>query len=79
MPIIENLEQYIEHLGVGLFYFVQQDAAVGLAAHTLGELSALVIAHVTGRRTYQPGHGVSLLELRHVQPNHGVFAAEHEL
>ena len=76
---VEYLKQDVEHLWMRLFYLVQQDAAVVLAPHSFGQLTALVVPHVTRRRSDQAGHRVPFLELGHVQPNHGIFIAEHEL
>ena len=45
----------------------------------LGELAAPLVAHVAGRRADQPVDGVILLVLAHVEHDHGVLAAEHEL
>src|SRR5690606_23931933 len=53
--------------------------AVGLAAHGLGELAALVVAHITGRRTHEPGNAVTLLVLAHVDARHGVLVVEEDL
>ena len=52
---------------------------IGLAPHLLGELAALVIAHIAGRRPDQPGDGVLFHVFRHIQPDHGVFVTEHGL
>ena len=52
---------------------------VRLAAHGLGELAALVVADVAGRRADEPGHGVLLHVLRHVDLDHRVLVAEQEL
>ena len=49
------------------------------AAHGLGQLAALVVADVAGRRADEPGHGVLLHVLRHVDLDHRVLVAEEEL
>ncbi|GIW09631.1 MAG: hypothetical protein KatS3mg061_0688 [Dehalococcoidia bacterium] len=64
--LVQDLEQDVEDLRVGLLDLVEQDDAVGLAPHRLGELAALVVAHVAGRRAHQPRNGVALHELGHV-------------
>ena len=53
--------------------------AVGPAAHRLGELAALLVADVAGGRADQPGHGVLLHVLGHVDADHGVLVVEEEL
>jgi hypothetical protein len=50
---------------------------VGLAPHRLGELAALVVADVAGRRADEPRHGVLLHVLAHVEPDHVLLAVEH--
>ncbi len=79
MAVVEDLEEHVEDLGVRLLDLVQEDEAVGLAAHGVGELAAVVVADVAGRRADETGDGVPLHELGHVELDHGVFAAEHEL
>ena len=49
------------------------------AAHGLGELAALLVADVAGRRADEPRHGVLLHVLRHVDADHRVLRVEHEL
>ena len=51
---------------MGLFDLVKQNDGVGLAAHRLGELAALFIAHVSGRRSDQSGDGELLHILGHI-------------
>ena len=51
----------------------------GPAADGLGELAALVVADVAGRRADEAGDGVPLLVLGHVDPDHRALVVEHEL
>ena len=48
-------------------------------AHRLGELAALLVADVAGRRADEPRDGVLLHVLGHVDPDHRVLRVEHEL
>ena len=48
--VVEQLEEHVEDVGVRLLDLVEENHAVGLAAHGLGELAALLVAHVPGRR-----------------------------
>ena len=64
---------------VGLLDLVQQDHRVGPAADRLGQLAALFVADVAGGRAHQPGHGVFLHVLGHVDPDHRLLGVEHEL
>ena len=52
--VVEHLEQDVEHVGVRLLDLVEQDDRVRPAAHRLGELAALVVADVAGRRADEP-------------------------
>src|SRR5439155_24607130 len=78
-PVLQDLEQDVEDVRVRLLYLVEQDDRVRLAAHSLRELAAFVVADVAGRRTDEPGHGVLLHVLLHVDLNHRVLVAEEEL
>ena len=77
--VLEDLEQDVEDVRVRLLDLVEQEHAVRLAPHGLGELAALVVADVAGRRADQPRHGVLLHVLGHVDPHHRVLVAEQEL
>ena len=48
-------------------------------AHGLGELAALLVADVAGRRADEPRDGVLLHVLGHVDADHRVLGVEHEL
>ena len=67
------------HVGVGLLALVEEDDRVGALAHRLGEHAALAEADVAGRRADEPGDGVLLLELAHVDRRHHALAAEHQV
>ena len=77
--VLEDLQQDVEHVGMGLLDLVEQQHAVGLAAHRLGQLAALVVADVARRRTDQARDRVLLHVLGHVDPDHRVLVAEQEL
>ena len=51
----------------------------GRCAHRLGEHAALAEADVAGRRADEPGDGVLLLELAHVDGDHHALAAEEQI
>ena len=53
-----------------LLYFIEEDHRVRLTPHSLGELSAFIIADVSGRRSDQSGNGMLLLILTHVDTGH---------
>ena len=62
---------------MGLFDFVKQHHAVGLAADGLRQLSRLIIAHVAWRRTDELGNRVLLHILGHIQSYKGIHTVEH--
>ena len=77
--VVEHLQQHVEHVGVRLLYLVEQHHAVGTTAHGLGELAALVIADVAGRRADEALHAELLHILGHVDAHHGALAVEQVL
>ena len=77
--LFQDLQQRVEHVGVGLFDLVEQHHAERLAPHGLGELAALFVADVAGRRTDQTADGVLLHVLAHVERDQRVLVAEQEL
>ena len=77
--VIEHLQQDVEHVGMGLLHLVEQHHAVGIAAHGLGQLAALVVAHVSRRRSDQTLHGELLHVLGHVDAHHGLLGIEQVL
>ena len=79
MAVVQDLEQDVEHVGVGLLDLVKEDDAVGLAPDLLGELAGLVVAHIARGRADDPGDRELLHELGHIQPDEGLGGVEHIL
>ena len=77
--VVEELEQDVEDVAVGLFDLVEEDHRVRPPPHGLGELAALLVADVAWRRADEPGHRVLLHVLGHVEPDHGALVVEEEL
>ncbi len=77
--VVEDLQQRVEHVRVRLLDLVEEDDAVRAAPHRLGELAALVVAHVAGRRADEPRHGVLLHVLAHVEADQRRLVVEQEL
>ena len=77
--VLQHLQQRVEHVRVRLLDLVEQHHAERLAPHLLGQLAALVVADVAGRRTDEPRHGVAVVELGHVELDQRVVVAEQEL
>ena len=78
-PVVHDLQQHAEDVGVGLLDLVEQDDGVGPAADRLGELAALVVPHVARGRADEARHRVLLHVLRHVDAHHRVLRVEEEL
>ena len=64
---------------MGLLDFVEQHHGVGLAPYGLGQLSTFVVAHVSGRRSYQTRYAMLLLVFAHVDTGHHGLVVEEEL
>ena len=77
--VIHHLQQDVEHIRVGLLHLVQQQHRIGAAAHRLGEITPLLVAHIAGGRADEAGHGMTLHKLGHVHPQHGRRGVEQEL
>ncbi len=62
-----------------LLDFVEEHHAVGSPPHGLGELTALLVADVSGWSAEEPRNGVLLAILAHVDAHQRVFVVEQEL
>ena len=60
--IVEDLEKYVEDVGMRLLYLVQKQHRVRAAADLFCELSCLLVANIAWRCTNQTTDGVTLLE-----------------
>ena len=49
--IVQYLQQNVEDIWMGLLYLIEEDNAVGLAAYSLCQLTALIIAYISRRGT----------------------------
>ena len=78
LAIFKDLQQDVEDVGMRLFDFVEQDDRVGRTLDALGELTALLVAHVARRRTDELRDRVLLHELRHIEADQRLLAAEEE-
>ena len=67
--VIEHLEEHVEDVAMGLFHFVEEDEGIGPAPHRLGQIATCLIADVPRGGTNEPGHGVLLHELGHIDAN----------
>ena len=77
--IIQHLQQNVEDIRVSLLHLVQQHHRVRLATHRFGQVTAFFIADIAWGSPHQPGHGMLLHELGHVDTHHGFFGIEQEV
>ena len=77
--VVHHLQQHVPDLGVGLLDLVEQDHGVRAPAHGLGQLAAVAVADVAGRRADQPRDRVRLAELGHVDPDERLLGREQPL
>ena len=54
MPVLQDLQEDVEDLGMCLLDLVEQDDGVALAADGFGQLAAFVEADVAGGRADEP-------------------------
>ena len=64
---------------MGLFDLIEQHHGVGLTAHLLRQLAALIMAHIAGRGTDEAGYCMPLHVFGHIDPDHSVLVTEHGL
>jgi len=77
--IFHDLQEHVKDIRVSLFDLVQEDDTVGPVAHRVGQLASFPVADVTGGCADQPGGGVPLHELGHIDLDQGVLGAEEYL
>ena len=61
---------------MSLLYLIEKHYRIWLAAHCLGELTTLIIANVSRRRTDESAHAVLLLILTHIDTSHHGLVVE---
>ena len=71
--VIQDLQQGVKDLGMGLFNLVKQDHRIGAAADSFGQLAAFLVPHVARRRADEAGDRMLLHVFGHIQPNQGLF------
>ncbi len=77
-PVIEHLQQHVEHVGVRFFDLVKEHDRVRTAPDRLGQLPALFVTDIPGGRADQPGDRVLLHVLAAVDPDHRAFVVEQQ-
>ena len=76
--VVKHLQQNIENIRMRLLNLIEQQHAVGFAADSLGQITALLVAHIAWRGAYQPGHGMLFHEFTHIHANQVIFAVKHK-
>ena len=69
-PVVEHLQQHVEHIAVGLLDLVEQYHLVGPPPHRLGQHPAFLITDIARRRADQPRHRMLFHIFGHVDPHH---------
>ncbi len=64
---------------MSLLNLVKEHDGIGSATDGFGQLSALVIADVAGRRPNQPRHRVLFHVFAHIDAHHGTLVVKQEL
>ena len=78
LPLLQHLQQQVEHIGMGLLDLVQQHHGIGMATHLFRKHSPLLESNVTWRCAHQTAGIVLFHEVAHIHPNQGILAAEEE-
>ena len=68
--VVQHLQQSIEHIGMSLFDFVEQDDRVWMTAHRFRQLAAFVVTYIAGRRPDKAGHSMFFHVFAHVDADH---------
>ena len=78
-PVVEQLEQDVQHVRMRFLDFIEEDDGVRTAAYGLRQLTGLLVAHIAGRRAEHARDRVLLLVLGHVDPDHRLLVVEEKL
>ena len=79
MAVVQDLQEHVEDVRMGFFDLVQEHHGVGLLADLLGELSALLVPHVSRRRAHQAADGELLHVFAHVDAHERVLGLEQDV
>ncbi len=77
-PVVEDLQQNVEDVGMRLLDLVEQHDLIRAPAHRLGERAALVITDIAGRRADEAGDRMFLHIFGHVDTHHRGVVVEQE-
>ncbi len=74
--VIEKLEQDIENIGVSFFYFIEQNHGKRFSSDSFGQLAALFVTDVAGRRSDKTADGMRFHVFAHVDADHRILVIE---
>ena len=77
-PVLQDLQEGVPNLWVGLLNLVEEDGLIGPSAHGFGQLTAFLVTYVARWGAGQAGGRVSLLVLTHVHSQEGFLVVEEE-
>ena len=66
-PVVKYLKQNVHNIGVCLFDFVEKHHGIRSAPYFLRKLTAVVVAHISGRRSHNAGNGKLIHKLAHIE------------
>ena len=64
---------------MSLFYLIEKHYRIWLASYLFGKLSALFVAYISGRSSYESRYTIFLHKLTHIHTYYGIFIAKHSL
>ena len=76
-PVVQDLQKFVQNACVCLFDLIKEKDRKRMGPYGVGQLSARVIADVSGRRSQKPLVRVTLAVFGHVKPDQGALCAEY--
>ncbi len=77
MSFVQNLQQQIEHIRIGLLDFIEQHHGIRILADPVRQLTALLIAYIARCGADHLGYRVLLHVFGHVHTDHVLLISEH--
>src|SRR5699024_9953399 len=68
--VVQYLEQYVEHIRMGLLNLIKKDYRIGFSSYGFCKLSPFFISYISRRRSDQSGHRVFLHIFTHINTDH---------
>ena len=77
--VLEDLQEQVPDIGVGLFDLVEQEHAVRVPADALGQVPAFLVPHIPRRGTDEPRDGMAFHVLAHVETQERLVGSQQQL